>query len=377
MRTPFIFLTMFDYPTRYAHAVHGLHMARAFSAREDLEFNFLVNTVTDDTLAGIPHTCLFGSWGRWVKKARLRRALLPLAFGIYMMQHRRLRRGVIFLNDPALLFVAMIAHRLFGFRIIFESHSLLSERKKAILNRHATCVLGVSEGICADVRASLTAVPVHHLPNAVAVRAYDHKSADDRVSLRKELGIGTSDTVLGYIGRLSPLGEDKGIALMLEGLVQLPKKTVALLVGAAKQEVETFSALAVSHGVADRVFFVPHVQPDAVPRYVLACDVLIFVPPGGTVFFEKETSPMKLYEYMASKRPIIVSDVPTNRAVLTDDEARFVRAGSVSEFVAAVAEVTSPVNAPKVYARAEAAYARVRSNSWDYRVGQIVEWARA
>ncbi len=377
MKTPFIFLTVFDYPTRFAHAVHGLHMARAFSAREDLDFHFLVNMAARGTLTGIPHIQLFGPVGRWVKRARLRRLFLLPAFLKALLQCRMHKGGVVFINDPALLWVAVAGKYFFRYQIILESHSLLPEKTKKVLQKHTIAVCGVSVGICEDFASVIQKEKINLLPNAVDVDAYTNLDPRSRDDVRGTLGVKKDTVLLGYVGRLSPLGEDKGIALMLEALAQLPARVALLLVGGVPQEEATFRVVAKKHGVEHRVYFVAHVAPDAVPRHVSACDVLVFVPPGGTVFFEKETSPMKLYEYMASKRPIIVSDVPTNRAVLADGEARFVRAGSVPDFVAAVAEVTSPMNAPKVYARVEAAYARARGNSWEHRVEQIVEWARA
>lgn len=372
-KIPFLFLTVFDYPTRFAHAVHGLHMARAFAAREDMHFHFLLNRVVDGTLAHIPHVELFGTWGRWVKRARLRRLFLLPAFMRVLLQQRIHSDGVVFLNDPALLWVAIVGQRLRGYRIVFESHTLLSEPKKRLLQKYASAVFGVSVGICEDLRSTVDSEKVHLLPNAVDVAAYAQLDATVREQVRAQMGVGKDIVLLGYIGRLAPLGEDKGVALMIESLSQLPARMELLLVGAIPSEEADFMAVAKKYGVEQRVRFIAHVSPDMVPRYVRACDVLAFVPPGGTVFFEKETSPMKLYEYMASKRPIIVSDVPTNRSVLNDTEARFVRAGSLADFVAAVAEVTSPLNAPVVYERAESAYARVRGNSWEARVEKVAQ----
>ncbi len=376
MKTPFIFLTVFDYPTRFAHAVHGLHMARAFSAREDLDFHFVVNMAKSGTLTGIPYMQLFGSIGRWVKRARLRRLLLMPAFFKVLLQCRTNKDSVVFINDPALLWVVLIGKFFFRYHIVLESHSLLPEKKRRQLQKYATAVFGVSAGICEDFERTIEKSKVHLLPNAVDVAAYAHLETSARDEVRNLLHVGKDTVLMGYVGRLAPLGEDKGIALMLEGLAQLPARVSLLLVGGVPQEEATFREVAKKHGVEKRVHFIAHVAPDSVPRYVVACDVLVFVPPGGTVFFEKETSPMKLYEYMASKRPIIVSDVPTNRGVLSDTEARFVRAGSMPDFVAAVAEVTSPMNAPVVFGRVEAAYSRVRGNSWEHRVEEIVKRAR-
>jgi len=67
-----------------------------------------------------------------------------------------------------------------------------------------------------------------------------------------------------------------------------------------------------------------------IPRYLCAADMLLL--PNAPLSLEsiRYTSPIKMFEYMASGVPIIASDLPSVREVLTERNAVLVDAGSAS-----------------------------------------------
>ena len=65
---------------------------------------------------------------------------------------------------------------------------------------------------------------------------------------------------------------------------------------------------------------VGHVAPSEVPTWLAAADIAVLPNSGTSVIGSRYTSPLKLYEYLAAGCPIVASDVPAVREVVTDGE---------------------------------------------------------
>jgi len=361
------FLSTFDYPSRFAHAIHGLQMARAFSSRLGKDFFFLCNTVVDPVIMrGVRYGRLFGPFGRRIKKLRLRTVLfLPVA-SIRLMA---LRPSVLYTTEPGLYLPTWLLSRVFFARFVAECHGPVTRRERWAMAR-ADHVFFVTAGLRERFTCLYPDAATSVLPNAVDADRFS--STLDERDERAALGIPAGTFLIGYIGRFEPRGEDKGVKLMIDSLLNLSLETALLLVGGTKSEIETYRAYAAEKGLEHRVLFVGHVPSEEVPRYARACDCLVYVPPSSA-FTEIETSPMKLFEYMATGKPIIVSSTRAIRDVLRDDEAVFVTPGSSAEFVAGISWVRG--NLGEAQERARRAQHRVASNTWHARVERIVQEA--
>jgi len=83
---------------------------------------------------------------------------------------------------------------------------------------------------------------------------------------------------------------------------------------------------------------------------------------------------MKIYEYAASKRPILASNVPSIREILSEREAYFAEPDNEESFAEAMQRI---LREPSVaQAKAEAAYKIAEDNTWEKRSARILERAR-
>ena len=111
----------------------------------------------------------------------------------------------------------------------------------------------------------------------------------------------------------------KGVDVFLEALALVPGLH-GLLVGGlpGDRDEARLKTLAHTLGIDDRVTFaglVPRAEVDQLVRTATVCVVPTVDTPSS-----RYTSPLKLFEYMASGRPVIISDLPPVREVVEDEQ---------------------------------------------------------
>ena len=158
--------------------------------------------------------------------------------------------------------------------------------------------------------------PVLLLPDGVDLERYAALPAPPQA--RAALGLPERFTA-GYTGHLYA---GRGTAMLLDLAARLPRVTF-LLAGGNPEDVARLKARAA--GLPNLVFtgFVPNAD---LPRYQAACDLLLMpyqpqvaASSGGDI--APFLSPMKVFEYLASGRAILSSDLPVLREVLHPDNA--------------------------------------------------------
>lgn len=148
---------------------------------------------------------------------------------------------------------------------------------------------------------------------------------------------GAGAFTIGYAGHLYPW---KGVDVVIESIAALPD-TRGLIIGGHAQEPDLarIKALADRLGCSARVTFTGLLPPGDVASRLAAADVLVLPNPPSALSSEF-TSPLKLFEYMASGRPIVASDLPAIREVLADGEnAVLVEAGSAPAVAAGIRRI--------------------------------------
>ncbi|MBI5054698.1 MAG: glycosyltransferase family 4 protein [Chloroflexi bacterium] len=164
-----------------------------------------------------------------------------------------------------------------------------------------------------------------NLESFVASDGVDLKRFEPRLSkeeAREKLGvgqIGNAPTIV-YVGGLY---EGRGLETLFKGVAALSAQLL-IVGGRDSDEVAAWREKAKSLG-AENVRFVGYQSPARVPLYLFAADILAMPYSARTLTPSGEEttqwmSPLKLYEYLAAGRPIVASDLPALRYVLTHGE---------------------------------------------------------
>lgn len=278
-----------------------------------------------------------------------------------------LRDAVVFSHDHVpLFFVSFFAPRIF-----YDVHDY--PRRTGLYTR----VLQRAVGIAVQTKWKVTALArdfgipagrVVYWPNGTDIERFDI-SVSQREA-RAKLGLPQDKKVVLYSGSLLPW---KGVDTLVAAARSLPGDTAVYIIGGEGRDVERLKALAPDPQTLSPVFVGQRPWAE-IPIWLKAADVLILPNTGREEISLRYTSPMKLFEYMASGRPIVASNIPSIREIVDETMAFFATPDDPQSF----AEVIQQVFALQEEAtrRADRARQTVRQYTWDVRAAKVISAVR-
>jgi glycosyltransferase involved in cell wall biosynthesis len=138
--------------------------------------------------------------------------------------------------------------------------------------------------------------PVDILPNGVDLNHFKKLSQPEILEMREKLGITDRDFVVISASRLV---NKNGLDTLIKSVKNLDVKVI--LIGRGNQEIK-LKSLAQELGVRDKILFLGHIEPQAVPKYLSIAD--IFVRPSRS-----EGLGSAFLEAMAMELPVIGTKV--------------------------------------------------------------------
>lgn len=178
--------------------------------------------------------------------------------------------------------------------------------------------------------------------------------------------LGAEDKVIMYTGHLYGW---KGVDTLAAAVHYLPETVRVVLVGGTAVDVAAFRQRYAALISAGRILAVGHRPHVEMPLWQKAADVLVLPNTAKEDISKYYTSPMKLFEYMASDRPIVASDIPSIREVVDDATVVFVSADDPKALADGILRALSDTLASAQMARR--AFEKVRSNTWEARAVEI------
>lgn len=301
---------------------------------------------------------------------------------LYIKRLRGNSPDVVYLRDIVCAFwFALAARRLVHARVIYEVHDLESEHpstsKGALMARVARWMdrvaLRRSDGIVSLTQTFLPLLRERSLLNqsgltAIISDAYDDATyfPRDRTTARLALSLPQDVFVIGYTGlTFAYHGLDILVRTFALFLKEYPT-AVLVLVGGRDSERIALATQIEALGVGDSVRLISPQPTDAIPLYLAAADVLV-VPDTIT---KSSASPLKLFEYAAMERPIVVADLPALREILPEDTVRYVPLADEAAFAAALVWVAT--HREIAHSMAERARDAVAPHTYQNRAERIV-----
>ena len=143
----------------------------------------------------------------------------------------------------------------------------------------------------------------------------------DRAAARRGLGLPAERPLVVYAGMtFAYRGLDRLVSAFRAVRVRYPQAGLAF-VGGQPSERAALAAQARERGLEDAVRFVGPLPQDEVRQWLQAADVLT-IPDTVT---DVSASPLKLFEYLAMERAVILPDIPALREVLPESVGYYFR----------------------------------------------------
>ena len=161
---------------------------------------------------------------------------------------------------------------------------------------------------------------------------------------------------------------DKGINVLLEAAGLLPENIRIISVGGSKNDIEMLK----NEKNFDKIHWIPQVSHDKIPDYLAAADILVAPFSGKNSWTTLYTSPLKIPEYLASGKAIVISDLPSVREFVSDNEVFFFKADDAADLAQTIEGVLK--NSEIMLQKGNRAKIKARDYSWHRRAKTIIEF---
>jgi glycosyltransferase involved in cell wall biosynthesis len=208
------------------------------------------------------------------------------------------------------------------------------------------------------------------LPSGVNLE-YFERITENKEQLREGLGLADSKKIITYCGGLY---EHRGI----EELLHCASKCgdyLFLFLGGTEEQIEKYQTYIRSRFQRQlpNVIFTGYVEHSKAALYFKTSDILA-APYSKNIKTVQHMSPVKLIEYLASKVPVVVSDLPAIRAILSQDEVTFCRPDDAAGLYEKIKLVLD--NYGQAESKAVKAYEKAANLTWNKRAERIVALLR-
>lgn len=183
---------------------------------------------------------------------------------------------------------------------------------------------------------------------------------------------------LAYVGRYQSNGHEQGIKELLhcvnEIYDQIPIKL--FLFGISDVELfkhhEHFLDMHDKLKLNQNVFCVDHFSHDDLPSLMKGIDACLLPYPDGDFF--RQRFPIKIYEYMALRKPIIATDTPSNREILREKGCFYFTYGDSRSFSNAILGLNFP---DQVNDMIELNFQTASQNTYSIRTRNMINFAQS
>lgn len=289
---------------------------------------------------------------------------LPILFLLELYSYLFFVRLYLFFKQKGVVYTRITQAGIFFDNFVLELHDLPNHLNKQYISnlKKANKIIVLTSYL----RDKLLAEGIDSAKIMIAGDSIDEIDVNNSLSkleARNKLGLPVDKKIVLYAGSFFNY-DWKGVDVLLQVASKLEDNILVVLVGAEPADLEVISGLNQSNILA--IIKQPR---EVMPIYFRAADVLVLPNKSGDNNSEFFTSPLKLFEYMASKTAIVASDLPSIREVLNDNNSVLVKSNNPMALADGIRRIIN--ESALANGLADQAFDDVRSNTWTSRAKRI------
>lgn len=367
-----LYISKGNIPSKYANTLQAMKMAEAFCDHCDK-----VMLVTAGPLRGGRNTASIDVHRWYGTQASFRVIRLPifqrsLEFNTYADTRNYARAAVVYarFKSPHLVYTRSCRVARYcataGLNTVLECHgdaqSAVATLRRAIRSKNLLGLVTVTDYLKSKyVEHGFPESNIFVWPDAVDPQRFENLPA--KLRARQLLGLSIETPLVIYCGHFY---QEKGVPCLIDAARTMPGVHFRLL-GGWTSDIEKMRERAAGCRNIEFAGFIPNQQ---VPTYLAAADLLV-LPNSARFEHAYATSPLKLFEYMSAKRPIVATEIPALHGYLEHNENSYI---VPPDSPAALADGIRLVLEDERLARrlAESALVKVRGYTWTRRAKDIL-----
>lgn len=307
---------------------------RGLSAREDVEVDCIVYPEGKDI--DLPHINLFRlPFLKFIKGTRpgfsFNKILLDIVMFFYSWKKMHQNRYDVIHAGEEAVFIAMVLKFLYKVPYIYDLDSSIAQQ---MVEKHSFLRFLAPLLNWAEAKAIKGAVATAPVCNALAdlcrkngaakvVTLHDIsqlKNPDLPKTGKLSKEINSDGLILLYCGNLE---EYQGVGLLIESfsyVVDQDKDIQLVIIGGIPEDINRYKELSEKLGITQRVHFLGPRPFDQLEEYLAEADILAAPRIRGV------NTPMKIFPYMHSGKPVLLTKLPTHTQIVTDNETYLAQA---------------------------------------------------
>ena len=204
-------------------------------------------------------------------------------------------------------------------------------------------------------------------PDGVDLKKFDIEMS--RKEARQKVNLPLAKKIILYSGSFY-LYDWKGVDVLLAAAKYFSNNELLVLVGANESEIKEITG----QKFGKNLLLVGRQPYEKVPYYLKAADILVLPNKQGDLMSEKYTSPLKLFEYLASGRPIVASRLPSLAEILNEGNAILVEPNNPKSLADGLKNILN--NSPLADKISSQARRDAQNYSWDKRAVNIINFIK-